>query len=191
MVLVGAVTFSVTNSLLADDTINRKDQANESTIANKLNTNNSINHTEKKLNNQSTKAVEDNNKNVIKEPLPIRSINKSEPTSSSKISLHTQTSSNKTNTQTQIRKTSTTTAAANTTTTSSKPITNQKTITNTNKTTTASQSTSKTTATATATPTPSAAPTTATTNHGKQVSQDAREKAVNRKVQQVNNGKKK
>ncbi|MBM7653290.1 hypothetical protein [Neobacillus cucumis] len=192
MVLVGSVTFSVTNSLLADDTINRKDQANELTIPSKQNTNDSINQTEKQLHIQTTKAVEDTDetKNTVKAPLATININKSKTTSSNKMKLNTETSSNKTITQTQKRTaTSTTAPAANATATTSKPITNQKTITTTNKTTTTSQTSSKTTATAT--PTISAAPTTTTTNHGNQVSQDAREKALSRKVVQKSNGKNK
>lgn len=198
MVLVGSVTFSVTNSLLADDTINRKDQANELTISSKQNTNDSSNQTEKQLHIQTTKAVEDTDetKNTVKAPLPTINIDKSDTTSSNKFKLNTETSSNKTITQTQKRTaTSTKAPAANATATTSKPITNQKTITTTNKSTTTNKTTTTSPTsrktTATATPTTAAAPTTTTSNHGNQVSQNAREKAVSRKAVQKSNGKKK
>ncbi|WP_180960112.1 hypothetical protein [Neobacillus cucumis] len=193
MVLVGSVTFSLTNNLLADQSIKQLTQPNNLPISDEQKTAVQIDSTEKNI-NQSSKTADEitTAKNTVVEQKPVTETNTVKTTVLNK--PVTQQAKSK-NTATQIQKNTTTVIV---TSSSSKPTAsvatttqNQKTtapMTQSTKPTTTGATSTKTTTTTASTTSPT---TTATTNHGQQVSQDAKAKAAINKAQKVTPGKKK
>jgi hypothetical protein len=197
MVLVGSITFSVTNALLADHSGMLSTQGNAFT--------NSGHHKTANGSNQAVKTVKDQTPTTdVKNLQTTLTDNNSAPQAVSKNENMSNQDINVNEKNTTTIRAASTTANTTATATNTAPATGIVPVTNpapavktavTTSTTANSNSTangaSSTKSAAAATPTPSTAPTTtttaptttttATTNHGQQVSQAAKEKAANRK----------
>ncbi|PFO08509.1 hypothetical protein COJ85_03190 [Bacillus sp. AFS076308] len=195
MVLVGSVTFSLTNNLLSNQFTKQLNEVNNLPISDEPKTTDNIDSVEKNENNQ-TKGTADKittENKTLKEQKPITERKNVDSTVSIK-PVTLQAESNKTTAQ--VQNSTTTIRAASSATKTTAPVTT-KTTTNqkTNTTTTSTKTTTKTaptnsTTTSSSTTTAPANSTTTNVNHGQQVSQDAKAKATIRKDQKVNNGKK-
>ncbi|MCM2532580.1 hypothetical protein NDK43_09520 [Neobacillus pocheonensis] len=192
MVLVGSITFSVTNALLADHSSKRLAQANDLTNSGDQKKADDINKAEKTVKNQTpTPDVKDvqpthfhniavfqaavlNNGNKSDKAIAVNQKN-TKTISATSTTFNTPapattitTNSNTPTTGTTSTKSATTTATKNSTATA-------------NSTTKAITTTPTTTTMATTTTTA-----TKTTNHGKQVSQSAKEKAASHQIKKIN-----
>jgi hypothetical protein len=189
MVLVGSVTFSITNALLADHSSKRLAQANGLTNSGDHKKAVNISQAEKTVKDQTpttnVKDVQTTPSHTIATPEGVL-INEKK---SDKVIAVIQTNSTKisaTSTTTiktaPVTNTSTNSNITVTGTTSMKSAATTAPTTNSNTITTGTTSTKPATTTATTTST-----TTTTTNHGKQVSQAAKEKAASHQNKKVNN----
>ncbi|WP_160723408.1 hypothetical protein [Bacillus sp. USDA818B3_A] len=198
MVLVGSVTFSITNNLLTDQPAKPLPQENNIPISDSDKTVVNNNPKEKKVQAHTPKIVAEEPIAIhtVKEEKAVSEIKNEVPTVSDK-PVTQQTATNKATVQIQKKNTPTVSAVSPTdkTTTSAPSAVQEQKTTNTvstkqataTKTLPSQPSTSKTTTnTSTTTNT-----TTTTANHGQQVSEEAKAKAVTRKEQKEDNGKKK
>jgi hypothetical protein len=220
MVLVGSVTFSLTNNLLANQSTNQLNEVNNLPISDEPKTADNLNSAEKKLNVQTKRTADKITKenNTLIEQTPVTDRKNVD----TKVAIKPITLQAKSNiTTTQVQNSTTTIRAASSTTKTTAPVTtknatNQKpTTTTSTKTTTTAPTNSTTTSSSPTTTAPTnstttsssptttgptnstttsstttTASTTTNANHGQQVSQDAKAKAAIRKDQKVNNGKK-
>ncbi|MEH7098414.1 hypothetical protein [Neobacillus vireti] len=199
MVLVGSVTFSVTNTLLSDQSIKPSTQINHLPLSDDQKTDDSNSPKEKTAMVQAQKTVGQEVSQVkytVEAPVlaPTTDRKDVDTTVSHKI-VHLGAINKNSKTTAPIQTNATKITVASSTAKTPTPVTNistnqKPTISGTTSTKTStttlpksSQSTSTTKTTTTTT--------TTTTNHGKQVSQAAREKAASRKDQIENTGKKK
>ena len=210
MVLVGSVTFSLTNNLLSNQSTKQLNEVNNLPISDEAKSADNLDSAEKNVNDQ-TKGTADKiitKNNTLKEQTPITERKNVDTTVSIK-PVTLQAESNKTTAQ--VQNSTTTIRAASSTTKTTAPVTtktttNQKTTTTTTSTKTATKtaptnstttsSSTKTTAPTNSTSTTSSKTTTAptnststTSNHGQQVSQAAKANAASRKDQKGDNGK--
>ncbi|TWD91624.1 hypothetical protein FB550_12166 [Neobacillus bataviensis] len=203
MVLVGSVTFSLTNNLLSNQSTKQLNEVNNLPISDEPKTANNLNSAEKNVNDQikgtTDKLTTENN--TLKEQTPIMETKNVDTTVSSK-PVTLQAESNKTTAQ--VQNSTTTVRAASSATKTTAPVTTKTTTTTTNpKTTTKTAPTNLTTTSSSTTTAPTnstsiasskttTAPTNSTSitsNHGQQVSQAAKANAASRKDQKGNNGK--
>ena len=209
MVLVGSVTFSLTNNLLSNQSTKQLNEVNNLPISDEPKTADILDSAEKNLNVQTKRTADKVTKenNTLIEQTPVtESKNVDAAVSIKPITL--QAESNKTTTQVQNSTTSIRAASSTAKTiapVTTKTTTNQKTTTKptstktttsapTNSTSTASSktTTAPTYSTSTASSNTTTAPTNSTSttsNHGQQVSQAAKANAASRKDQKGNNGK--
>lgn len=204
MVLVGSVTFSLTNNLLSNQSTKQLNEVNNLPISDEPKSADNLDSAEKNVNDQ-TKGTADKittENNTLKEQTPITERKNVDTTVSIK-PVTLQAESNKTTAQVQnnttnIRAASSTTkttapVTTKTTTTTTSPKTTTKTApTNLTTTSSSTTTTAPTNSTSTASSKTTTAPTNSTSttsNHGQQVSQAAKANAASRKDQKGNNGK--
>jgi hypothetical protein len=200
MVLVGSVTFSVTNALLADHSSKQSAEANASTISGDQKTADDTNHADKTVKDPTQKTADDTNQaeKTVKDQTPTPDVKEVQTTISHNNDAFQAVSYNGNESDkaiAAIQNNTTTSIAAAATTNTTVPATN--TTVNSNPTTTGTTSTKSaatpapTTSTSTTKTTTMTITTTKTTNHGKQVSQAAKEKATSHQNKKENSGKKK
>ena len=199
MVLVGSVTFSVTNTLLTDQSTKPLTQINNLPLSDDQETddNNSpkgkpaIIQTQKTVSQEVTQV-----KNTVEAPVPALTTNSKNVETTGSHKIVTLGASNKNSkTTAPIQTNATKISAASSTTKTTAPVTNistnqKPTMSGTTSTKTSTMTLPKISQSTSTTKTTSTTSTTAA-NRGKQVSQAAREKAANHKDQIVNNGEKK
>jgi hypothetical protein len=191
MVLVGAVTFSVTNALLADPSSKRLAKGHPSTNSGHQKIADNINQTDKTLKDQTpitdVKDTQPTLSNNIAAPQAVLENGNMNDQATAAIQKNTTTISATSTTASTTAPTINTAPVINTEPTintapviNTEPATNTAPATNTttNSNTTAAGTTSTKSATTTAPTTTTTAP---TTNHGQQVSQAAKDKAASRK----------
>jgi hypothetical protein len=201
MVLAGSVTFSVSNILIVEQAFQRVSDEHPIIISRNLLKENRINKGEETKNNPTPTAEEkapvnennsdriDNQQDTNTSKSAISNPASTKKTETTKTSPQKATATTKPPTNSKVQKTTTTPVPTKTKTTSSatRPAEN----------TTATKSTENTTNPKVHRTTTKPAPTgntrsstQKTTNHGQQVSQDAKEKAASHRDQKENNGKK-
>ena len=199
MVLVGSVTFSVTNTLLSDQSTKPLTQVNNLPLSDDQTTIDNNKPKEKSLKIETQKSVGEEVtqvKNTVEHPVPAPATNikDGETTVSPKI-VTLEAGTKNTKTTAQIQRNTTKISAASSSAKTIVPVTNtttnQKPTVGTTSTKTSTITVPKISQSTSTTSTSKTTTNTTKTNHGNQVSQAAREKAASRKEQIVNNGKKK
>ncbi|SFB02028.1 MULTISPECIES: hypothetical protein [unclassified Bacillus (in: firmicutes)] len=201
MVLAGAVTFSVTNSLLVDLSPKRLTKEIASTISGDPKKGDIISKAEKAVKNQTpTTNVKEDHSELTQDITSLQVAVKRENNSDIKASnldtkkLSSSTTTNPTSTNETTSTIRTTSTKAPTTTTASVPKATKPTGSTATTVATTIRATSSKAPTTTTAPVPTAnKPTnssTSTTNRGQETSQTAKEKAASHREQKENNGKK-